>query len=121
MVYRFLRYIANQKNCPSLIFMAHIDIFIYRLVPFCFINGSILIFYFRSICQEGSCDVDREQAFKLIHSIMETKDGCVYLPKSIVSLLVAVAEQQDDQMRLYALLIVAELCKNVKYHVLSLD
>ncbi|KAJ3033210.1 hypothetical protein HDV00_006653 [Rhizophlyctis rosea] len=57
------------------------------------------VFIIRALTRDQRYDVEREQALKLVRTLLDIPGGVELLPQSIVRTIIAVAEQSDDKMR----------------------
>lgn len=72
----------------------------------------------RSFARDEKCDIEKEQALRLVRHLLslERANGGTsarsfrHIPAAVVRALVAVAESQDEQLRLPALETLVEIC-----------
>jgi rapamycin-insensitive companion of mTOR len=62
-----------------------------------------------SLVKEGKASVEREQAMKFVRAFLDVKDGVEEIARSVVRIVVAVAEHADDRLRNIATLTLAEI------------
>lgn len=62
-----------------------------------------------SLVKEAKAMVEREQALKLVRAFLDVKDGVHEVAPSIVRIIVAIAEHQDDRLRSICIMTLAEL------------
>jgi rapamycin-insensitive companion of mTOR len=62
-----------------------------------------------SLVKEGKASVEREQAMKFVRAFLDVKDGVEEIARSVVRIIVAVAEHADDRLRNIATLTLAEI------------
>lgn len=63
----------------------------------------------RALTRDQRYDIEREQAIRLIRSLIELPYAAEKMPHSIVRTLIAVAEQPDDKFKLICLETLCEL------------
>lgn len=80
--YRVMRYLTTNAERIKMVFDSRIDMFMVT-----------------SLTRDGRYDIEKEQAFKLIRSIIDVRGGCDLIPQSIIRILVALAEQIDEKYR----------------------
>ncbi|KAF2281504.1 uncharacterized protein EI97DRAFT_454687 [Westerdykella ornata] len=62
-----------------------------------------------SLVKETKASVEREQALKFVRAFLDVKNGVEEISRSVVRIIVAVAEHTDDRLRNIALLTLAEI------------
>ncbi|KAH8732307.1 Rapamycin-insensitive companion of mTOR, N-term-domain-containing protein [Phaeosphaeriaceae sp. PMI808] len=62
-----------------------------------------------SLVKEGKASVEREQAMKFVRAFLDVKDGVHEIARSVVRIIVAVAEHADDRLKNIATLTLAEI------------
>jgi hypothetical protein len=90
--YRVIRYAITDRRSLQLIRGLHTDYLV------------IL-----SLVKEGKASVEREQALKLVRAFLDVKDGIEEVPRSVIRVIVAVAEHTDDRLKNIAILTLAEI------------
>ncbi|OAL00682.1 hypothetical protein IQ06DRAFT_147746 [Phaeosphaeriaceae sp. SRC1lsM3a] len=90
--YRVMRYAFTDRKSLRIIRALHTDYLV------------IL-----SLVKEGKASVEREQAMKFVRAFLDVKDGVEEIARSVVRIVVAVAEHADDRLRNIATLTLAEI------------
>jgi rapamycin-insensitive companion of mTOR len=90
--YRLLRYAITDRKSLQIIRSLHTDYLV------------IL-----SLVKESKARVEREQALKFVRAFLDVKGGTKEIHRSVVRVLVAVADHVDDQLRSIACLTLAEI------------
>lgn len=90
--YRLLRYAITDRKSLQTIRSLHTDYLV------------IL-----SLVKESKARVEREQALKFVRAFLDVKGGTKEIHRSVVRVLVAVADHVDDQLRSIACLTLAEI------------
>lgn len=90
--YRVMRHAITDRRSLSIMRSFHTD---YLVIT--------------SVVKESKASVEREQALKFIRAFLDVKGGTEELSRSVVRVIVAVAEHQDDRMRSICILTLAEL------------
>jgi rapamycin-insensitive companion of mTOR len=90
--YRLLRYAITDRKSLQTIRSLHTDYLV------------IL-----SLVKESKARVEREQALKFVRAFLDVKGGTKEIHRSVVRVLVAVADHADDQLRSIACLTLAEI------------
>jgi rapamycin-insensitive companion of mTOR len=90
--YRLLRYAITDRKSLQTIRSLHTDYLV------------IL-----SLVKDSKARVEREQALKFVRAFLDVKDGTKEIHRSVVRVLVAVADHADDQLRSIACLTLAEI------------
>jgi len=90
--YRLLRYAITDRKSLQTIRSLHTDYLV------------IL-----SLVKESKARVEREQALKFVRAFLDVKGGTKEIHRSVVRVLVAVADHSDDQLRSIACLTLAEI------------
>ena len=90
--YRLLRYAITDRKSLQTIRSLHTDYLV------------IL-----SLVKESKARVEREQALKFVRAFLDVKGGTKEIHRSVVRVLVAVADHADDQLRSIAILTLAEI------------
>ncbi|KAF2457821.1 cytosolic regulator pianissimo [Lineolata rhizophorae] len=62
-----------------------------------------------SLVKEGKTSIEREQAVKFVRAFLDVKDGVKELSRSVMRILVAVAEHSDDRLKSICILTLAEI------------
>lgn len=62
-----------------------------------------------ALIRDSKDSVEREQALKFVRAFLDVKDGIEELPRSIVRVMVAIAEQHDDKLRNICILTLSEI------------
>jgi len=62
-----------------------------------------------SLVKEGKASVEREQAMKFVRAFLDVKGGVEEITRSVVRIVVAVAEHADDRLRNIAILTLTEI------------
>ncbi|KAF1812857.1 cytosolic regulator pianissimo [Eremomyces bilateralis CBS 781.70] len=62
-----------------------------------------------SLVKQTRASVEREQALKFVRAFLEVKDGVKEISRSIVRILVAIAEHTEDRLRNIAILTLSEI------------
>ncbi|KAF2473241.1 uncharacterized protein BDR25DRAFT_282590 [Lindgomyces ingoldianus] len=62
-----------------------------------------------SLAKESKASVEREQALKFVRAFLDVKDGVEEIARSVVRIIVAVAEHTDDRLKNIAILTLAEI------------
>ena len=65
----------------------------------------------RALTRDQRYDVEREQALKLVRSIIDMPGGVDLIPQSLVRTIIAIAEQSDDKLRNVSLETLCEIGK----------
>lgn len=63
----------------------------------------------KSMTRDAKGEIEREQAFKLLRAYCDLDGGVLCIPRSLVSLVVVIAENADDKFKLIALQTLCEL------------
>jgi hypothetical protein len=90
--YRVMRYAITDRKSLQIIRGLHTDYIV------------IL-----SLVKESKASVEREQALKFVRAFLDIKNGVEEISRSIVRIIVAVAEHTDDRLRNIAVLTLSEL------------
>ena len=90
--FRMLRYAITDRKSLSIMRSFHTDYIV------------IL-----SLVKEGKANVEREQALKLVRAFLDVKGGAEELPRALVRVIVAIAENSEDRLRNICLLTLSEL------------
>ncbi|KAF2432788.1 hypothetical protein EJ08DRAFT_114027 [Tothia fuscella] len=62
-----------------------------------------------SLVKEGKASVEREQALKFVRAFLDIEDGVREIARSVLRIIVAVAEHNDDRLKNIAILTLAEV------------
>ncbi|KAK8220800.1 Rapamycin-insensitive companion of mTOR, N-term-domain-containing protein [Phyllosticta capitalensis] len=62
-----------------------------------------------SLIKESKASVEREQALKFVRAFLEVKEGVKEMARSVIRIVVALAEHSDDRLRNISLLTLAEI------------
>ncbi|KAL5426626.1 hypothetical protein PMIN04_001785 [Paraphaeosphaeria minitans] len=90
--YRIMRYTFTDRKSLQIIRALHTDYLV------------IL-----SLVKESKASVEREQALKFVRAFLDVKGGVEELSRSVVRIIVAVAEHTDDRLRNIAILTLTEI------------
>jgi rapamycin-insensitive companion of mTOR len=90
--YRVMRYSFTDRKSLRIIRALHTDYLV------------IL-----SLVKEGKASVEREQAMKFVRAFLDVKGGVDEIARSVVRIVVAVAEHTDDRLKNIAILTLAEI------------
>ena len=90
--YRLMRHAITDRRSLSIMRNLHTDYFVVL-----------------SLVKDGKATVEREQALKFIRAFLDVKDGVQELSRSVIRVIVAVAEHNDDRLRNIATLTLSEI------------
>lgn len=62
-----------------------------------------------SLVKESKASVEREQALKFVRAFLDVKDGVLEISRSVIRIIVAVAEHAEDRLRNIAILTLTEV------------
>jgi hypothetical protein len=94
-VFRLLRYLVlSDKSTSISVWELHLDVLLNR-----------------AIVRANKSDVEKEQALKFIRIFLDLPNGLQQLPRSAISAILPITEQQDDKFRNAALQTLCELSK----------
>jgi hypothetical protein len=96
--YRVIRYLLREKDTLDKFWQMGFEVFLLRTLAR------------ESKEKDVRSDVEREQALRLVRSVMEINSAeAIVIPRSIVCILGAMAEQVEDRLRIVALETLCEL------------
>ncbi|KAI9659927.1 MAG: hypothetical protein M1821_001279 [Bathelium mastoideum] len=90
--YRLLRYAVTDRKSLQTIRSFHTD---YLVIV--------------SLVKESKASIEREQALKFVRAFLDVKDGVKEISRSIVRIIVAMAEHPEDRLRSICILTLAEI------------
>lgn len=102
--FRAMRYAITDQRSLSIMRSFHTDYFVLL-----------------ALVKEGKANVEREQALKFVRAFLDVKGGVEELPRQIVRVIVAVAEQADDRLRNICILTLSEMLVRSPSLVASAD
>lgn len=90
--YRLMRHAITDRRSLSIMRSLHTDEFVLL-----------------SLVKDSKATVEREQALKFVRAFLDVKDGVYELSRSVIRVIVAVAEHNDDRLRNIATLTLSEI------------